>query len=162
MRSSYNVVGQINHLANCNYEAVTEVYFFFKRYFLKRSTILKPSHNAPKHMKKKGTMLAANTSMVMLSITFGQLQFYPCIEVIKETLHAISAFHVVKLTTLFEVVVHVQGIVHINLVHNGLHSYLAKLQSLLLTAFNEGEGLNGRIHLLYNPVFDPLNLTVCR
>jgi hypothetical protein len=35
----------------------------------------------PKHTKKKGTMPAASTSMVILSITFGQFQFNPFIEV---------------------------------------------------------------------------------
>ena len=75
------MVGEINYLANCNYEAVTEVYFF-----LKRSTIQKPSHKAPKHTKKKGTIPAANASMEILSITFGQLQFNPIIKMIIHTL----------------------------------------------------------------------------
>jgi hypothetical protein len=64
--SSYSLVGEINHLANPLYEQVTEAYFF-----LKRSTILKTNQMMPKHTKKKGTMLAAKTSMVTLSITFG-------------------------------------------------------------------------------------------
>ena len=29
--SSYSLVGQINHLANCQNEAVTEAYFFLKK-----------------------------------------------------------------------------------------------------------------------------------
>jgi len=57
------MVGEINYLANPNYEAVTKAYFF-----LKRSTIQKPSHNAPKHTKKKGTIPAASTSTAILSI----------------------------------------------------------------------------------------------
>jgi len=55
--------GSFNCLANPQNEAVTKDYFF-----LKRSTILKPSHRAPKHTKKKGTMPAANVSTAILSI----------------------------------------------------------------------------------------------
>jgi hypothetical protein len=57
------MVGEINKLANPQNEQVTKAYFF-----LKRSIILKPSHKAPKHTKKKGTMLAANVSTAILSI----------------------------------------------------------------------------------------------
>jgi hypothetical protein len=57
------MVGEINHLANPQNEQVTKAYFF-----LKRSIILKLSHKAPKHTKKKGTMPAANTSADILSI----------------------------------------------------------------------------------------------
>jgi hypothetical protein len=63
--NGYNMVGEINYLANPQNEQVTKAYFF-----LKRSAILKPSHKMPKHTKKKGTMPAANVSIATLSIQF--------------------------------------------------------------------------------------------
>jgi hypothetical protein len=117
--SSYSMVREINHLANCLYEAVTEVYFF-----LKRSTILKPSHKMPKHTKKKGTMPAANASIAILSITFGQLQFYPIVKVIVHTLQAVFK----GIFAWGHVIVHAQGVFNVNLIHNRTDNHLAALQ----------------------------------
>ena len=125
MSTSYSMVVHFNHLANCNYEAVTEVYFF-----LKRSTIQKPSHGMPKHTKKKGTMLAANASMVTLSISFGQLQCNPVIEMIINALQAICRGHPLVLCLCHQVIVHAQSMLHINLIHNRSTDYLAALQQL--------------------------------
>ena len=63
--SSYSMQGSFNHLANCQNEAVTEAYFF-----LNKSEMTHANHMSPKATKKKGTMLAANTSMDTLSIQF--------------------------------------------------------------------------------------------
>jgi hypothetical protein len=51
------MVGSFNHLANLQNEGVTEAYFF-----LMKSYVANPIHNSPKTTKKRGTMLAANTS----------------------------------------------------------------------------------------------------
>ena len=59
------MVGEINHLANPQNEAVTEAYFF-----LNKSAMTHANHMHPKATKKKGTILAANTSMDTLSIQF--------------------------------------------------------------------------------------------
>ena len=119
------MVGEINHLANCNYEAVTEVYFF-----LKRSTIQKPSHMSPTVTKNKGTMLAAKTSMVTLSISFGQLQCNPIVEMIINALQAICRGHPLVLCLCHQVIVYAQSMLHINLVHNRSHNHLAAFQQL--------------------------------
>jgi hypothetical protein len=93
-------------------------------FFLKRSTILKPSHKAPKHTKKKGTMLAANASMDILSITFGQLQFYPIVKVIVHTLQAVFK----GVFAWGYMIVHAQGMFNVNLIYNRTDNHLAAFQ----------------------------------
>jgi hypothetical protein len=63
--NGYNMVGQINHLANPLYEQVTKAYFF-----LNKSAMVHASHMSPTTTKNKGTMAAANVSMATLSIQF--------------------------------------------------------------------------------------------
>ena len=81
------MVGQINHLANCQnevfteatyyeavteatyYEAVTDTYFFLKKSYMANTT-----HTMPMPAKNKPTKLAHHASAAMLSIQFGQLQ----------------------------------------------------------------------------------------
>jgi hypothetical protein len=94
-------------------------------FFLKRSTILKPSHKAPKHTKKKGTIPAANASMVILSITSGQLQFNPCIEVLNETGNAV--FPGWEFSGILQICIVIQGMGYIDFTYNRVNDYLAKL-----------------------------------
>ena len=63
------MVGQINHLANCLNEAVTDTYFFLKKSYMANTT-----HTMPMPAKNKPTKLAHHASAAMLSIQFGQLQ----------------------------------------------------------------------------------------
>ena len=63
--NGYNMVGEINHLANPLYEQVTKAYFF-----LNKSAMVHASHMMPTITKKKGTMAAANVSTAILSIQF--------------------------------------------------------------------------------------------
>lgn len=74
--------------ANSRMKDLQKCYFF-----LKISTIQKMNQMQPKHMKKKGMMLAANASMDTLSITFGQLQFYPIVEIVIHTLQSVWRRH---------------------------------------------------------------------
>ena len=87
----------------------------------------------PKQMKKKGTIPAANASMDRLSITFSQLQIYPIVEIDIHTLQTVCRGHPdVLIHSLFhQVIVHAQGMLHINLVHNRCHNHSAAFQQFL-------------------------------
>jgi hypothetical protein len=50
---------------------------------------LKMNQRMPMTTKNMGTMPAANASAAMLSITTGQFQFYPCIEIVINALQTV-------------------------------------------------------------------------